>query len=518
MVAESGLKGRDFAAYKKLLVAKSCYIYVDLAANRFFMIENEVLTGREEERQILEKALISPKAEMISVIGRRRVGKTFLVKSVYGTQLDFEVTGIQFATREEQLRNFMLRLSDFSNGTFPLTEPKDWIEAFHFLAKFLELKQKEKTEKLIVFLDELPWLSTHRSGFLKGFSFFWNSWAVNQNIVVVICGSAASWMIKKVVHHKGGLHNRITRRITLKPFTLGETERFLKVKNFNFEQYQILHLYMALGGVPHYLDEIEGGKSAAQNINQICFAENGLLYDEFSKLYSSLFENAENHIKIIRALAKKKKGLTRSEVVEQSKVAEGGGLTTVLGELVHSGFISMYHPFGNKKKNCLYRLTDEYSLFYLQFIENNRNIGDGIWQELSQTQFYTSWAGYAFESICLKHIPQIKKALGISGVYTTASAFFRKGTDETAGIQIDLLLDRNDHVINVCEMKFYNAELTIDKSMAMNFRNKLANFKTLSKTRKQVFLTLVTTFGVQQNKHSLGLVDVALTMEDLFKA
>lgn len=480
-------------------------------------MKNTTLIGREEERQILEKALISPKAEMISVIGRRRVGKTFLIKSVYQNQIDFEVTGIQFATREEQMRNFMLRLSDFSEGRFPITEPKDWIEAFHFLSKFLEQKQQQKSEKLIVFLDELPWLSTHRSGFLKGFSFFWNSWAVNQNIVVVICGSAASWMIKKVVHHKGGLHNRITRRVTLKPFTLAETERFLKDRNFNFERYQILHLYMAMGGVPHYLDEIEGGKSAAQNINQICFSENGLLYDEFSKLYSSLFENAENHIKIIRALAKKKKGLTRSEIVEQSKMPEGGGVTTVLDELVHSGFISMYHPFGNKKKNRLYRLTDEYSLFYIQFIENNRNVGDGIWQQLSQTQFYSTWAGYAFESICLKHIPQIKQKLGISGVYTTASAFFKKGTDEEEGLQIDLVLDRNDHVINICEMKFYGGELTIDKSMATNFRNKITNFKHLTKTKKQVFLTLVTTFGVKQNKYSLDLVDVNLVIDDLFQ-
>lgn len=480
-------------------------------------MKNTVLIGREEERQILEKALLSSKAEMISVIGRRRVGKTFLIKSVYQEQIDFEITGIQFATRQEQLLNFMIRLSDFAKGSLPISTPKNWIEAFHFLSKFLELRQQEKEEKLVVFLDELPWLSTHRSGFLKGLSFFWNSWAVNQKIVVVICGSAASWMIKKVVHHKGGLHNRITKRITLKPFTLAETEFFFKVRNFNFDRYQILHLYMAMGGVPHYLDEIEGGQSAAQNINKICFAENGLLYDEFPKLYSSLFENSDTHIKVIRALAKKRKGLTRSEIVTQSKLAEGGGVSKVIEELIHSGFIAMYHPFGKKKKHRLYRLTDEYSLFYIQFIESNRNVGQGIWQQLSQTNYYTSWAGYAFESICLKHIPQIKQALGIAGVYSTASTFFKKGNEEEEGLQIDLLIDRNDHVINICEMKFYGAEVTITKSMAMTLRNRLVNFKELTKTRKQVFLTFMTTFGVKQNKHSMGLIDVALTMDDLFK-
>lgn len=472
------------------------------------------LIGRIEEKRILDNALQSPKAEMISVIGRRRVGKTFLVKSVYQDKIDFEITGIQHATRREQLRNFMLQISKYSGGSFPLTEPKDWLEAFYLLSKFLELKKKRG--KMIVFLDELPWLATHKSGFLKGLSWFWNSWATNQSIVVVICGSAASWMIKNVVHDKGGLHNRITKRIYLKSFDLAETEHFFKAKNLNFDRYQILHLYMAMGGVPHYLDEIEAGKSAAQNIDAICFSENGLLWDEFPKLYASLFENSEAHVKIIRALAGKQKGLTRSEIVQNSRLTEGGGVSTVVGELLHSGFISTYQPFGKKKKDTLYRLTDEFSLFYLQFMENNRQEGAGIWQQLSKTQAYITWAGYAFENICLKHILQIKKALGISGVYSTASSFFKKGNEEEEGIQFDLLIDRNDHVINICEVKFYGAEVTIDKTMAMDYRNKMAAFKETTRTRKQVFLTMITTFGVKQNQHSLGLVDASLTMDDLF--
>lgn len=451
---------------------------------------------------------------MVSVIGRRRVGKTFLVKSVYQDKIDFEITGIQHSTRREQLRNFMLQISKYSGGSFPLTEPKDWLEAFYLLSKLLELKKKPG--KKVVFLDELPWLATHKSGFLKGLSWFWNSWATNQHIVVVICGSAASWMIKNVVHDKGGLHNRITKRIYLKPFDLAETEHFFKAKKLNFDRYQILHLYMAMGGVPHYLDEIEAGKSAAQNIDAICFSENGLLWDEFPKLYASLFENSEAHVKIIRALAGKQKGLTRSEIVQNSRLPEGGGASTVIGELLHSGFISTYQPFGKKKKDTLYRLTDEFSLFYLQFMENNRQEGAGIWQQLSKTQAYITWAGYAFENICLKHIPQIKKTLGISGVYSTASSYFKKGSEEEEGIQFDLLIDRNDHVINICEIKFYGAEVTIDKTMSMDYRNKLAAFKEATRTRKQVFLTMITTFGVKQNQYSLGLVDASLTMDDLF--
>ncbi|MFZ2899360.1 MAG: ATP-binding protein [Saprospiraceae bacterium] len=472
------------------------------------------LVGRIEETKVLKNALETPKAEMISVIGRRRVGKTFLVKSVYQESIDFDITGIQHASRKEQLRNFMLQLKKYAGGAFPLTEPKDWLDAFYLLTQYLE--QKKKPGKMIVFLDELPWLATHRSGFLKGLSWFWNSWAVNQSIVVVVCGSAASWMIKNVVHNKGGLHNRITRRIYLKPFNLAETERFLQTKNVNLDRYQILHLYMAMGGVPHYLDEIMPGKSAAQNIDAICFSENGLLWDEFPKLYASLFENSDAHVRVIRALAGKRQGLTRTDIVQKSKLPEGGGATTIIDELLHSGFISAYQPFGKKKKDRLFRLTDEFSLFYLQFMENHQQEGPGIWQQLSKTQSYTSWAGYAFENICLKHILQIKKALGISGVYSTVSSFFKKGGEGETGFQLDLLIDRQDQVINICEIKFYNAGFTIDKAMALELRNKMAAFREATRTRKQLFLTFITTFGVSQNQHSLGLVDAELTIDELF--
>ena len=499
------------------MLAKCTLMHIDFATNRLFVMKNNPLIGRLEEKKILENALQSSKAEMVSVIGRRRVGKTFLVKSVYQNKLDFDITGIQHATRREQLRSFMIQIATYSGGSFPIAEPKDWLEAFYFLSKFLELKPKTADQKQIVFLDELPWLATHKSGFLKGLSWFWNSWAVNQSIVVVICGSAASWMIKNVVHDKGGLHNRITKRIYLKPFDLWETEQFFKAKNINFDRYQLLHIFMAVGGVPHYLDEIEGGKSAAQNIDALCFSENGLLWDEFPKLYAALFDNSEAHVHVIRALAHKQKGLTRSEIVQDIPLSEGGGVSTILEELAHSGFISVYQPFGKKKKESLYRLTDEFSLFYLRFMENNRLGGANIWQQMSKTQAYISWAGYAFENICLKHLEQIKKKLGISGVYATAASYFKKGVDGEDGTQIDLLIDRNDHVINVCEIKFYSAEVTIDKAVALNYRNKIATFKEATQTRKQVFLTMITTFGVKQNTHSLGLVDAAVTMDDLFE-
>lgn len=323
-------------------------------------------------------------------------------------------------------------------------------------------------------------------------------------------------MIQKVVEHKGGLHNRLTRRVHLFPFNLYETEVFLKSLNINFNRYQIVELYMAMGGIPHYLNEVEGGLSAAQNIEQICFSPSGLLNNEFSRLYPALFENADNHIAVIKALAEKWQGLTRNEIIALSKLTDGGGVTRCLDELISSGFVSTYYPFGKKKKEMLYRLIDEYSLFYLQFIENKAHKGKSIWLELSQTQDYKSWSGYAFESLCLKHIPQIKKALGISGIYAETSSFYQKGTAQEAGIQIDLLIDRKDNVINVFELKFYRGLMSLSKSYSEDLRDKITIFKEITQTRKQVFLNLLTTFGLKQNEHSIGLIDKAMTMDVLF--
>ena len=471
--------------------------------------------GREKETEILQEALHSQEAEMVSVIGRRRVGKTFLVDSVYGEKIVFKLTGVQNATKHEQLLNFTSRLSIAAPHALLVKPPSNWLEAFIQLIKLLE--QKDQTEKLVVFLDELPWLASHKSGFLKGFSYFWNSWAVNQNIVVVICGSAASWMIKKVLHNKGGLHNRVTKRIHLKPFNLAETETFLQSRNIFFDHYQLIQLYMAIGGIPHYLKEIKGGKSAVQNIDHVCFSDTGLLKDEFLNLYPALFDNADTHIAIIRALASKKQGMVRMDIVEAAKLTDGGRTTNVLEELAQSGFITAYHPFGKKKKDLLYRLTDEYSLFYLNFIEDNIREGEGTWETFSQAQSYKSWSGYAFESICFKHIPQIKKALGISRVYSVSASFLKKGTPTEPGTQIDLLIDQKDHVINLFEVKFYNTEFSISKEYANQLRNKIRVFQETTKTKKQIFLSLITTFGLIQNKHSIGLITDALEMEILFE-
>jgi hypothetical protein len=475
---------------------------------------NQKIVGRVEERAILMEALTSNEAELISIIGRRRVGKTFLVNQVYQGQIIFQLTGTHRAPKKEQLQNFAYALQLSAQNSLMITLPNNWMEAFFLLIKYLQ--DKVGAEKQVVFFDELPWLSTHRSGFVRALSYFWNSWAVNQNIVVVICGSAASWMIQKIVNDKGGLHNRITKRLHLKPFNLYETEEYLRTRLIKLPRYQILQLYMTMGGIPHYLKEIKPGLSAQQNIGSICFSETGLLRDEFTNLYAALFDYSEYHIAVVRALAKKRNGMTRNDLVSEGQMQSGGGLSKAIEELHQSGFISEHLSFGKRVKDKQYRLIDEYSLFYLRFIEQNKANGADVWQALSQTQKYKIWCGYSFENICLKHVAEVKLALSIAGVYTQVSSFITKGSKDKDGAQIDLILDRKDQSINLCEIKFYNKSVILTKSMAQKLRHKVEVFEQVTQTKKQIFVTFITTFGLEINEQSIGLVDHVLTLDDLF--
>ena len=458
--------------------------------------------------------MTSPSAELIAVFGRRRVGKTFLIRSVYRKQLVFELSGVHNASAGEQLLNFSQAMALAIGLPAPIVAPKNWTEAFWVLKEFLTPVLKKR--KTVIFFDEFPWLSSHKSGFLSAFEYFWNQWASQQtNLVVAICGSAATWMIKKVVNSRGGLHNRLTRKIRLLPFTLNETEQYLKSNGAHFDRYQILTIYMAMGGVPHYLKEIKKRESATQCIDKLYFTKDGLLATEFTNLYKSLFENAEKHISVVRALAEKPSGLTRNEIIVACRLQSGGSTTTLLEELVESGFIAAYLPFQKNANERIYKLSDEYTLFYLKFVENSRATGSGTWMKKSATQSWKSWSGYAFEGICLKHNGNIKQALGISGVYAEVSTW-RYAPKAGKGAQIDLLLDRDDVVISICEMKFSTAEFVIDKSYASEMHEKLNIFRTESKTRKSLFLVIVTTYGLRNNIYSTGLVQNVVTMDDLF--
>ena len=475
-----------------------------------------MIIGRAKEIEVLLNVLESRESEMVALIGRRRVGKTFLVRQVYADLIDLEITGIQHASMREQIQSFVLALKKtFEWYDFPKT-PTNWLDAFFLLTNCLDSYQKDG--KIVIFLDELPWFSTHKSGFITALGWFWNSWATRRNdVVLVICGSAASWMIQKIVNDTGGLHNRITKRIFLMPFDLQETEMYLKSRHINLDRYHILQLYMAFGGIPHYLKEVKAGKTAAQNIEAICLHPSGLLFKEFDRLYPALFEFSENHISIIRALASVSSGLNRREIMELTGLLDGGGTSRFIEELKMSGFISVFYPFESQKKELYYRLTDEYSLFYLKFIENMQETGEDAWIKLSETQTFKVWAGYTFENICLKHTAQIKKALGISGVYSQTSNYYKKGVKDENGVQIDLLIDRNDKVINLCELKFYKDVWTLTRKDKEAILEKTTLFKSLTKTKKQIFFSTISTFGIKQNEYSLGCVDNTFSMDILFE-
>jgi len=451
----------------------------------------------------------------MAVYGRRRVGKTFLIRNYFADRLVFELTGMYGGSLKEQLLQFSRSLQKATGSTLSLRPPGSWVEAFHALEQFLDRLAKRK--KLVVFLDEFPWLDSRKSGFLSAFEHFWNSWASRQShLLFVVCGSAASWMIRNFVNNRGGLHHRITQKMRLLPFTLAETETYLKSKGNNLDRYQILQLYMALGGIPQYLNNVKKGDSAPQAIEKICFTKNGLLNGEFNNLYNSLFEMAYNHLKAVRALAATPKGLTRQEIIEECGLSSGGRTSLMLDELEQSGFIKSNKPYGKEIKDAIYRLVDEFSLFYLKFMDQADVTTN--WARISEGPSYKIWSGMAFEAICLKHIDQIKIGLGLKGK-STKEASWRyippKGARED-GAQIDLLIDRDDHSINICEIKFYTGELTISKSYAGELQQKLDVFQEKVKPSKTLFLTLITTYGVKDNSHADSLVKKSLTMDVLF--
>ncbi|MFK7906302.1 MAG: ATP-binding protein [Chitinophagales bacterium] len=478
------------------------------------MKQTQQLVSRVEEKQRLTMALESNKPELVALIGRRRVGKTFLVRKAYENHMKLEITGLQKDKQKAQKRNFVLSMRAYGLPIESTKVPDNWLDIFYSLTQALE--KIETTEKYVVFFDELPWMAGKRSDFITGFSYFWNSWASKQHIVVVICGSATSWMIEKVVNDKGGLHNRITDIIHLHPFTLKETEQFLISKNINYPRYQVLLMYMAFGGIPMYLDFIRRDLSAVQNINNLCFRESGFLFDEFNRLFPALFDRHERHISVVKALSTKQKGLTRQEILKATRLPNGGSFTKTLKELQQSDFIKTFSGIGKKKKDALYRLTDSYCLFYLSQIEPNKDSQTLNFEQLFLTQAFKSWSGYAYENACFSHIHQIKHKLGISGMLTKIFSYVAKPTDDLPGIQIDLLIDRIDHAIHICEVKFSTSTYILDKKTADNIRQKHTVFQYHSQSKKHLFTTFITTFGLIENKWSAELVDQALVLDDLF--
>lgn len=475
------------------------------------------LIGRIGEQEQLARAIASGRPELIAVHGRRRIGKTYLVRSYFAKELCFEMTGVSGLTRAYQLRNFVSQLRQRTG--FQHAVPRDWTEAFEELIRYLDPLLRAGGRK-VVFFDELPWLASKKSGFLSAFDHFWNSWGTRQrNLIVVICGSAASWMIAKVLHQKGGLHNRVTSSIHLQPFNLSEIDAYLRAAGINFEPQQVVELAMAIGGVPFYLNHVRKGWSAAQNIHALFFAPNAPLRDEFNQVFAALFESHERHLQVIRALARRQSGLQRNDIMRESDLGTGGGLTTILEELEASGFICRMMPLGRTTREPYYRLVDELTLFHLRWVEKQGRVATARdWPSQRLAPAGSAWSGYAFENLCLRHSAQIKKALGMAAIAASVSTWRHqpKAKGET-GAQIDMLFDRADGVITVCEMKFSEKEYAIDKAYARELRSKIEVFRRVTATRKAVFLAIVTTAGLRANEYQAELVQNEVELPALFE-
>lgn len=473
-----------------------------------------MIIGRKSEQKELLEAARAEYSKFVAVYGRRRVGKTFLIRETFNYSFTFHHTGLARGKMKDQLLSFKESLNRASGKRY--NQFKNWYEAFFALEEWLSALPDGKK---IVFFDELPWMDTPRSNFISGLEHFWNSWAsARKDILLIACGSATSWIVNKLINNHGGLHNRLTNRILLQPFTLSECKQYCEANRLGLSRYQMVENYMIMGGIPFYWSLLRREISMAQNIDALFFSTEveGLTH-EYEQLYASLFNNPEPYMRIVSALAKKSKGLSRDEISKLTKIRTGGELSRLLNELEWCGFIRKYNCIGKQSKDALYQLIDNFTLFYFQYIQGNKNNDNNFWTNNIGSHLHSAWSGLAFERVCLQHISQIKNALGISGVLSNVYSW-RTDTDDDKGIdktQIDLLIDRNDGVINLCEMKFSAQEYAITEDEEMKLRRRRGNFISATQTKKAVHITLVTPYGLKQNCHS-AIAQNEITLNNLF--
>lgn len=467
------------------------------------------LIGRKVECNLLKNSVESDSSELIAVYGRRRIGKTFLIRQYFKDKFAFYTTGIYEGTKSEQLSFFNRQLNTYAKGSYPPV--RNWFDAFDQLKHHLShCRQKAK----VVFIDELPWMDTPRSRFLKAFETFWNSWGSTQtDLKLIVCGSATTWMTDKFLKGKGGLHGRVTRNIPLEPFSLLETEQFLEKKKIRWNRRQILDCYMVFGGVPYYLSLLQKNLSLDQNVDALFYSSSAQLKNEYDFLFQSLFSQSEAYKSVIALLAKKSIGMSRQEILRALKLPDGGSLTEILNDLCNCDFIRKYSAFGKVEREAMFQLTDLFSLFYLRFVKRYNGRDAHHWTNMLDTPVRNTWRGYAFEQVCLLHIPQIKKALGINGIQSDVSSWYSK--DKEQGAQIDLLIDRRDQTINLCEMKYAAAEYEITRAYHKKLMSRRELFRKQTKTRKALYLTMITTHGISRNRYA-GDIQSEVTMEELF--
>ena len=486
------------------------------------------IIGREKEQKILEKCYLSKEPEFIAVYGRRRVGKTFLIRNFFSSgknQIFLNVTGMQSGSMHEQIQNFTESVAEaLFHKKVNLQAEDDWHNAFKRLTD--NLLETPKNIKIVLFFDEFPWMVTQNSKLLQNLEYFWNQhWSKDPRIKLIICGSASGWILKNIINNKKGLYNRVTKAIHLEPFNLRETKAYLTSRGIRLNNNQITELYMVVGGIPHYLAQIDKGLSATQVIEQLAFSTGSFLLGEFDKLYATLFNNVESCIEVIKIIAKHRYGIGQEELFRvASNISSGGTMVQLLRDLEDAGFIVSFKPKWHKRKGVYYKAIDEYTLFYFSWIEPIkkdlliRGLRKGYWVKIQNTAPWNSWRGYAFESVCYKHLTQIGEALNLSpNSIPAAWKYIPKAGSKEVGAQIDLLFDRDDDAMTVCEIKYTNTPFIIDKHYAKELLNKIDVFKRKSRTTKQIFIAMISANGIKPTMYSEELISGCVTLNDLFR-
>ena len=489
-------------------------VFLNFAANynNNISMTNKII-ARTNEIATLNRKYNSQKAEFIVVYGRRRIGKTYLINSVFDGRFTFSYVGSRKQKPGRQLLRFAEQLKQYSGSTFA-PDLNNWEEAFMQLRTLIESRPQD--ERKVIFFDEMPWIDTPRSAFVDALEYFWNGWAAQRNdIMFIACGSATSWMVNKLIKNQGGLHNRITEQIYLRPLRLNECEEYLHAQGCEWDRYTIMQCYMAMGGVPYYMSLLNPEQSLAQNIDRLFFTKNAPMREEFDELFNALFSHADKYIDVMKALANSKEGLLRADIIDKTGQT-GGRLTIVLENLERCDFIEKYARYKSSVRNTLYRISDPYTLFYFKFLENKNTKDEYWWSNNMHSHSVEAWEGFSFELICMLHLEQIKKKLGINIIATETSSWHAIGNKDKKGAQIDLVIERSDRIINLCEIKFSAEPYLITKDYEMKLRERMALFKEATSTRKSVVTTMITTYGILRGIHS-GVVQSEVIMDDLFE-
>lgn len=474
------------------------------------------IIGRKKEIAELGRYYNSGRAELIAVYGRRRVGKTFLINEVFRESMTFHHTGLspynkkRKVTKKDQLQNFYFSLLRY--GAEDITVPTSWLEAFFMLEHLL--KKLDNGSRQVVFIDEMPWMDTARSGFITAFEAFWNGWGnTRHNLCLVACGSATSWMLDNFIDDKGGLYGRVTGKMKLLPFTLKECEDFYLDRKIRMSRYNIIQSYMILGGIPYYMNYFNPSYSLAQNIDELFFQKEAKLKDEFELLFNSAFDNAGDCMKVIRKLYDRRYGFTRDEIARSTGISPNGDFSKVLKALTESNFIERYVPFGYGKREEHYKLVDCFCWFWLRFKEDKADIEHNFWQHHLKEPEINTWRGIAFENVCMQHVPQIKGALGVYAVASKESALVIQGSENAKGTQVDLLIDRGDDIVNVCEMKYMRSKSRMTSEYQETIQDRMVNIER-EFPDKTIHMTLVST---NPYDNASDVFQSVIAIEDLFE-